>query len=81
MKNEVGQPTERSVMDFATIIGAISSVGFPIVFCIMLWKTNRDTQKAHEDEVKNLMTSIDKLTLAIQRLFDKMGGGDVDDKG
>ena len=26
------------------------------------------------------MGSIDKLTLAVQRLFDKLGGGDVDDK-
>lgn len=68
-------------MDFNTIIAAISTVGFPIVFCIMLWKTNRDTQTAHETEVKNLMSSIDKLTLAIQRLFDKIGGGDVDSKG
>lgn len=68
-------------MDFATVISAISTVGFPIVFCIMLWKTNKDTQKAHEDEVKSLMSSIDKLTLAIQRLFDKIGGGDVDTKG
>lgn len=68
-------------MDFNTIIAAISTVGFPIVFCIMLWKTNRDTQSAHEDEVKNLMSSIDKLTLAIQRLFDKIGGGDIDGKG
>lgn len=67
-------------MDFNTIIAAISSVGFPIVFCIMLWKTNRDTQTAHEQEVKNLMSSIDKLTLSIQRLFDKLGGGDVDDE-
>ena len=67
-------------MDFNTIIAAISSVGFPIVFCIMLWKTNRDTQTAHEQEVKNLMSSIDKLTLSIQRLCDKLGGGDVDDK-
>lgn len=68
-------------MDFATVISAVSTVGFPIVFCIMLWKTNKDTQKAHEDEVKSLMSSIDKLTLAIQRLFDKIGGGDVDAKG
>lgn len=68
-------------MEWNEIIAAISSVGFPIVFCIMLWKTNRDTQAAHETEVKNLMGSIDKLTLAIQRLFDKLGGGDIDSKG
>ena len=68
-------------MEWSEIIAAISSVGFPIVFCIMLWKTNRDTQAAHETGVKNLMGSIDKLTLAIQRLFDKLGGGDIDSKG
>ena len=67
-------------MDFNTIMAAVSAVGFPAVFCVMLWKTNRDTQKAHEEEVKSLMASIDKLTLAVQRLFDKLGGGDVDDK-
>ena len=67
-------------MEWGEIIAAISSVGFPIIFCIMLWKTNRDTQSTHEVEVKNLMASIDKLTLAVQRLFDKLGGGDVDVK-
>ena len=67
-------------MEWSEIIAAISSVGFPIVFCVMLWKTNRDTQESHNAEVKNLMSSIDKLTLAVQRLFDKLGGGDVDDK-
>lgn len=65
-------------MDFNTIIAAISSVGFPIVFCIMLWKTNKDTQAAHEEEVKSLISGIDRLEKAIQRLFDKLGGGDVD---
>ena len=68
-------------MEWSEILSAISSIGFPIVFCIMLWKTNRETQSAHETEVKNLMSSIDKLTLAIQRLFDKIGGGDIDSKG
>lgn len=68
-------------MEWSEILAAISSIGFPIVFCIMLWKTNRETQAAHETEVKNLMSSIDKLTLAIQRLFDKIGGGDLDSKG
>ena len=67
-------------MDFNTVIAAISSVGFPIVFCVMLWKTNRDSLEKHTEETKSLMTSIDKLTLAMQRLFDKLGGGDVDDK-
>lgn len=67
-------------MEWSEILAGISSAGFPIVFCIMLWKTSRDTQQAHENEVKNLMGSIDKLTLAVQRLFDKLGGGDVDDK-
>lgn len=68
-------------MEWSEILAGISSVGFPIVFCIMLWRTNRETQQAHETEVKNLMSSIDKLTLSIQRLFDKLGGGDIDSKG
>lgn len=66
-------------MDFNTIIAAVSSVGFPIVFCIMLWKTNKDTSQQHAEEVKSLIQGIDRLEKAIQRLFDKLGGGDVDD--
>lgn len=67
-------------MEWSEIIASISSVGFPIVFCVMLWRSNRDSLERHADETKQLMTSIDKLTLAMQRLFDKLGGGDVDDK-
>lgn len=67
-------------MEWSEIIAAISSVGFPIVFCVMLWRSNRDSLERHTEETKQLMTSIDKLTLAMQRLFDKLGGGDVDDK-
>lgn len=67
-------------MEWSEIIAAISSVGFPIVFCVMLWRSNRDSLERHAEETKRLMTSIDKLTLAMQRLFDKLGGGDVDDK-
>lgn len=67
-------------MEWSEIIAAISSVGFPIVFCVMLWRSNRDSLERHTEETKSLMTSIDKLTLAMQRLFDKLGGGEVDDK-
>lgn len=67
-------------MDFNTITTAIAGIGFPAVMCIMLWRSNNSTLKQHEEEIKNLMGSIDKLTLAVQRLFDKLGGGDVDDE-
>lgn len=67
-------------MDFENVLNLLGNFAFPVCFCIMLWKTNRDTQSAHEQEVKGLMVSIDKLTLAVQRLFDKLGGGDIDDK-
>ena len=62
-------------MDFTTIISAISSVGFPIVFCFVLYKTISDMQKAHKEESDKMTEAIHNNTLVIQKLVDKMDGG------
>lgn len=74
-------------MDFQTIISAISAVGFPIVFCIIVYKTMVDSIKLfndklsdlmqqHADESKGMQKSLDENTAVIQRLLDKIGGDD-----
>lgn len=71
-------------MDFQTIISAISAVGFPIVFCIIVYKTMVDSIKLfndklsdlmqqHADESKAMQKSLDDNTAVIQRLLDKIG--------
>ena len=39
-------------MDFATIVSAVSAVGFPIVFCLILYKTMLDQNKKHKEAIK-----------------------------
>lgn len=53
-----------------SVLSAISSVGFPIVMClIMLWYiTQKDKQ--HEEESKSFSDALDKNTSIIQKLYD-----------
>lgn len=71
-------------MDFTTIIQAVSAVGFPIVFCILVYKTMIDSiklfndkltelMKQHADESQAMQKSLDDNTAVIQRLLDRIG--------
>lgn len=70
-------------MDYSTIITAISSVGFPIIACVMVYKAMmdnnkdfnaqvREMMKIHSDEIKSLQASLDNNTLAISRMCDRI---------
>lgn len=65
-------------MDFQTIIAAVSAVGFPVVFCFVLYKTMIDQAKEHKEESAKLTEAIHNNTVVIQKLVDKLdkGGGD-----
>ena len=45
-------------MQLADILTAISTVGFPIVFCILLFWYLREETNNHKDEVTELKTVI-----------------------
>lgn len=60
-------------MDFATIVSAVSAVGFPVVFCFVLYKTMIDQAKEHKEESTKLTEAIHNNTLVIQKLVDKLG--------
>lgn len=50
----------------------ISSLGFPICCCIVLFKQNIDQQKKHETEMKGMTDALNQNTLVITRLLDKL---------
>lgn len=59
-------------MDFASLIAAVGSVGFPIVMCLVLFVYNQKTDQMHDDEIKALTQAIAENTKELTRLIDKM---------
>lgn len=69
-------------MDGQVIINAISTVGFPIVMCvILLYMLNKQSEE-HKEEMSKITESLNNNTLAIQHLTDTLMGksGLEDDK-
>ena len=69
------------------VIQLISSVGFPIVACLgMGWYVKyqtdsyreevKDIQKEHKEEIQKMSDALNNNTAALQRLCDKLDGGD-----
>lgn len=54
-------------MEIEQIISLISTVGFPIVMCLMFFKYMRD-------DINKLSETVNNNTLVIQKLLDKMDG-------
>ena len=61
-------------MDANTITTLITSVGFPIVVCLICFWYIKTMTESHKDEVKRLTEAIQNNTLVMQQLVDKMGG-------
>lgn len=73
-------------MDIQTILTAISSVGFPIVACCAMAyffaKTNdnyrndiKEQNQLHKDETKELVDAINRNSLVIEKLCDRLDEG------
>lgn len=54
------------------IMNMISSVGFPIVACIFLYKQNCNQTNTHKEELKTMGNIIQNNTLSITKLYEKM---------
>ena len=59
-------------MDFTTVVQAVSAVGFPIVFCLILYKTMLDQNRQHKEESDKLTEAIHNNTIALTKLVDKL---------
>jgi len=57
---------------YNAIIQAVSTVGFPIVCCLIMIKNNNDLQNAHREETDNLRKVIENNTLSITKMYEKI---------
>lgn len=60
-------------MDVQAVLTAISTVGFPIVMCLILLKFQRDESKLHKEETEKFTEALNRNTIVLQKLCDKMG--------
>lgn len=63
-------------MDMNVLLQAITSVGFPIVMCIMLMWYVKEMSTKHKDESDKFAEALNNNTLVLQKLCDRL-----DDKG
>lgn len=54
------------------ILTAISTVGFPIVMCILMFYMNEKQDLRHKDEVDKITEALNNNTLVITELKDKI---------
>ena len=59
-------------MDMNVIIQAITSVGFPIVMCLMLMWYVREISSKHKEESDKFAEALNSNTLVLQKLCDKL---------
>ena len=68
-------------MDIAAITQAITTLGFHIVCVFFLWRSIQDTMKNQQEETKRLREILEKNTLVLTKLMErlKVEEGDDDD--
>lgn len=50
----------------------ITTVGFPIMAYIMMFNHNKEMQQAHKTEMESIRETLEKNTLVLQQLVDKL---------
>lgn len=63
-------------MDIGNISSIISSVGFPIVMCIIMFEYLQKESENHREETSSLKDAITKLEEAIITLTERMNKGE-----
>jgi hypothetical protein len=59
-------------MDFNVIMQAISTVGFPIVMCLVFAWYIKDLNESHKVETEKFTDALNANTLVLQKLCDAM---------
>ena len=57
------------------VVTAISTVGFPIFMCILIFYYMEKESESHKQEVDGLKEVLTDLKISITKLTDKIGGG------
>lgn len=60
-------------MDFATVISAVSAVGFPIVMCVLLFWYIKAQDDSHKEESNKFTEALNRNTIVLQKLCDRLG--------
>lgn len=55
-------------MDANQVSQLISSIGFPIVACMIMWKTLQDSTVAHKEEMDAMKESLNHNTVVLAEL-------------
>ena len=55
-------------MDIQTLTQLVSSVGFPIVACLIMWKALQDSTSAHKEEMDAIRESLNQNTVVLAEL-------------
>lgn len=63
-------------MNASDVLNAVSTVGFPIVMCLLLLYVIYKQNEEHKEEMNKMNESLANNTLAIQRLTDILEGRD-----
>ena len=59
-------------MDFSTVLQSISTVGFPIVMCLIFAWYIKDLNESHKEETEKFTEALNSNTLVLQKLCDAM---------
>lgn len=62
------------VIKLNDIVNAISTVGFPIVVCIIMIYLNEKQDSRHREEVDKMTLALNNNTVAIQQILEHMRG-------
>lgn len=57
------------MQDISTLI---TSVGFPIVMCLLLFKYMQDLNAEHKQESAGMQNAINNLNITMQKLIDRL---------
>lgn len=57
---------------YNALIQAVSTVGFPIVCCLLMMKNNKEMQDANTKKEERLQSVIENNTLGITKLYEKI---------
>lgn len=53
-------------------VDVVQSVGFPIVACYALWKSNERNNQAHKEETDELRKAIENNTVVMTKLCERL---------
>lgn len=61
-------------MDWNVITQLISSIGFPILACVYMFKYMNKQSETHKEEIDKLSTAVNNNTIIITKLYERLGG-------